>query len=98
MAANYSALYEEDATEEEQIECYQALVNSGDAWKLEGHVGRTAMRLIEAGKIMLGKVAKKDYWGNVVPGRDEVEPGTKGSYQFVVDKNGKEYADRLAAL
>lgn len=95
---NYSALYEEDATDEEQVECYQALVNSGDAWKFEGHVGRTAMGLIEGGQILLGKEPRNDYWGNRVPGRDEVKAGTKGSYQFVVDHNDKEYADRLAAL
>lgn len=39
---SYTALYDEEATQEEQTECYQRLVNSGDAWKLEGHVGPAA--------------------------------------------------------
>ncbi len=95
---NYTALYDEDATEEDQIECYQHLVNSGDAWRLEGHVGRTAMGLLTAGTIMLGKRAVQDYYGSTVPARDQVKPGTKGSYQLTADRYGKEYADRLAAL
>jgi hypothetical protein len=48
--ADTSALWREDATEDEQTACYQALIDSGDAWKLEGHVGRTAMALIESGQ------------------------------------------------
>lgn len=94
----YDALWREDATEEEQIECFQRLVNSGQAWRLEGHVGRTAMELINRGAIMLGPIALRDYWGTVVPGRGDVQEGTKGSYQFVVQRHGEEYAKRLAQL
>lgn len=95
---DWSPLWREDATKTEVVECYQRIVNSGDAWKLEGYVGRTAMALIDDGKIMLGKQAHKDYWGSRVPSRDNVKSGSKGSYQYVVYKYGKEYADRLAAL
>jgi len=94
----YDALWCEDATEEEQVECYQRLVDSGDAWKLEGHVGRTAMNLIEHGAIMLGHRGHRDYWGNYVPARTDVQEGTKGSYQFVVQHHGEEYAKHLAQL
>lgn len=41
----------EDASEEQQIEAWQYLVNTGLAWKLQGTFGRTAARLIEAGII-----------------------------------------------
>lgn len=95
---SYTALYDEDATEEDQIECYQRLVNTGDAWRFEGSVGRAAMGLIESGQIMLGKTGHKDYWGNYVPGRDEVQDGTKGSYGFVVAHTSIEHADKLKAL
>ena len=81
-----TALYREDATDDETIDVYQALVNSGDAWRLEGHVGRTAMSLIEAGLITLGETGHRDYWGNYVPSRHEVEPGTKGSPEFVAER------------
>lgn len=78
-----AALWNEDATEQEQLEAYQELVNTGQAWQLEGSVGRTAMALIEAGQIMLGEEGHTDYWGNYVPSRYEVEPGTKGSAEYV---------------
>lgn len=84
-----TALWREDASADEYVAAMQSLVNSGDAWRLEGSVGRAAMSMIEAGVLMLGPEGHRDYYGNYVPGRDEVEPGTKGSRQFVLD-NGNE--------
>ena len=80
---NLNALWDEEATEEEVLSCYQELVNTGLAWQLEGYVGRTAMGLISQGLIMLGEEGHKDYWGNYVPSRYEVEPGTKGSREYM---------------
>jgi hypothetical protein len=70
-------------TEQELIECYQELINNGMAWRLEGSVGRTAMRLIEQGVCALGLKSYRDYYGNKVPSRDEVKAGTKGSIEYV---------------
>lgn len=67
----------------EEIESYQGLIDSGMAWRLEGTVGRTAMDLIEGGYCTLGPVSHKDYWGNRIPSRTEVKPGTKGSVEYV---------------
>jgi len=39
----------EEHTEEEVIEAFQALIDSGQVWKLQGFYGRTAARLIDAG-------------------------------------------------
>lgn len=77
-----SALYDEDAEPDEVIEAYQHLINTGDAWRLEGHVGRTAMALIEAGHCVLGEHGNRDAYGNYVPSRHEVESGTKGSLEY----------------
>ncbi len=70
----------------------QALINSGAAWTLEGAVGRAAMAAIEAGRCALGPESMHDFWGNRVPARTEVVPGTKGSVEFV-EAHGVTVAD-----
>lgn len=65
--------------ENDEIKRIQELINTGMAWKLEGAVGRAAMRLLEAGLCELGEKRFTDYYGNVVPSRFDVKPGTKGA-------------------
>lgn len=65
-----------------EIQAYQKLINSGVAWRMEGSVGRTAMSLIESGDCILGTVGHRDYYGNYVPSRFEVQSGTKGSIAY----------------
>jgi len=60
----------------------QGLIDSGMAWRLEGSVGRAAMDAIESGACVLGEVGHRDYWGNYIPSRHEVEPGTKDSLEY----------------
>ena len=83
--ADLSAIWEEDATEEDFIAAYQELINTGQAWQMEGSVGRQAMALIENGICALGESDHRDYYGNHIPSRDQVQEGTKGSVQFVHD-------------
>ena len=71
----------------------QELINSGQAWYMEGFTGRQAMQALEDGACMLPEVPRKDYWGNIVPARTSLKPGTKGTlensqdfWQKVLDK------------
>lgn len=66
----------------------QSLIDSGMAWRMEGHIGRSAMAAIEAGECVLGEVGHRDYWGNYVPSRYEVQPGTKGSPEYAAAMQG----------
>jgi hypothetical protein len=43
-----------DATDEEIIELFQHLVDTGKAWMLQGSYGRTAEALIKAGYVTKG--------------------------------------------
>ncbi len=83
MLIDLTAIYREDATEDEVIAAYQLLIDTGAAWTMDGSTGRAAMSLIEAGACMLGEQGTRDYWGNYVPSRYEVRPGTKGSPEYV---------------
>jgi len=40
---------QEAETEEEAVEAWQTLINTGLVWQLQGWFGRTAMSLIEEG-------------------------------------------------
>jgi hypothetical protein len=66
----------------------QSLIDSGMAWRLEGYVGRQCMAALEAGAAVLGPEGHRDFWGNYVPSRHEVKPGTMGSVRFHHDEMG----------
>ena len=66
-----------------RVNLFQRLIDDGSAWRLQGSYGRAAMELIRAGRCMLGPSGHRDYYGNYVPSRREVKPGTPGSPEFV---------------
>jgi hypothetical protein len=88
--------YEEDVSEEEHILSIQRRINDGSIWLFEGSAGREAMALLEAGYCMLPKHATRDYWGNYLPARDELKPGTKGTWQNVERRMGRSWAQRMS--
>lgn len=51
--------YEEgDLDEEDTLELFQELIDTGLAFRLQGHYGRTAARLLEAGLVRPSKERK----------------------------------------
>lgn len=72
---------DEEATPEEEVAALQRLISSG-SWGFEGSVGRAMMAAIEFGDCVLGPKPAYDFFGNRIPSRDEVEPGTLGSIAY----------------
>lgn len=82
-----------------EIEYYteiQKAINGGSAWSFQGSYGRTLMAALEAGYCLLGTKPCRDYWGNRIPSRYEVKAGTKGSYEYVAERFGEEWATLMA--
>jgi len=58
--------YETDGLDEEQtIELFQHLVDTGMAWTLQGSYGRQAYAMAQRGLIKIPE-GSKDYWGNTI--------------------------------
>jgi hypothetical protein len=89
-----------EAGAESELEYYASIQRAinGGMWGLQGSYGRTMMAAIEDGYCLLGKAGARDYYGNYIPSREQVKAGTKGSYEFVADAMGAEYADMMAAV
>lgn len=79
-------LLEDEVDEDNERRAIQDAINSGMAWKLEGTYGRLAMDYLNAGACVLGEVPHKDYWGNRIPSRYEVQPGTVGSVEYAQER------------
>lgn len=85
----------DDESAEDHYYAIQHAINSGTAWAFQGHYGRVMMDAITHGHCMLGRDQARDYYGNVIPSRDDVQKGTKGSYDYVVKQSGLEWADMM---
>lgn len=86
---------DEDASPFETAAALQRAINSGSAWSMQGSMGRSMMHAIEAGHCLLGLNDCRDYYGNHIPSRDQVQSGTKGSYEHVVERMGKDWAGKM---
>jgi len=92
------ALEDGDGDEQTILDALQRGINDGTVWRLSGSAGRSAMAALASGAVMLGPREVRDAYGTPVPSRDQVKPGTKGSFDLVVQTFGREYAERLASL
>lgn len=84
---------------EKPIDFYAAVqraINSGTAWSLQGFYGRVMMEAIQNGYCMLGFHGASDYYGNRIPSRNEVQDGTLGSYDYVAERQGEDWAHDIA--
>ena len=72
----------------------QRTINGG-MWGLQGSYGRAMMGAIESGHCMLGTKSARDYYGNGIPSRNDVQPGTKGSKDFVISAMDVEWANEM---
>lgn len=88
------AIEGEAESEEDYYLSVQRAINSG-TWGLQGSFGRAMMDAISAGKCMLGERGARDYWGNYIPARDEVQSGTKGSPEFVEERCGADWLEMM---
>lgn len=89
----------EDPTSE--LEYYSALqrqINSGLIWKMQGSAGRAAMDAIKAGYCLCGHKPAADYWGSIVPSRDDLQAGTFGTIEYVAQHHGNDYAIDISAI
>jgi hypothetical protein len=87
---------DEDVPEMDYFLSIQRAINSG-MWGLQGSYGRAMMEAINAGYCMLGTKSARDYYGNYIPSREDVKLGTKGSYDFVIDNVGLDWARAMEA-
>jgi len=70
-----------DLQEEYGYSQMQKLIDTGDVWKFEGSMGRSAMSCLEGGICYLPEIQTFDYYGNILPARTELQPGTKGTLE-----------------
>jgi len=89
--------FDEEISEADYYESIQRAINSG-MWSLQGSYGRTMMDAIESGYCLLGLKSASDYWGNTIPSRLQVKDGTKGSWEYVKQRNGVVWANKMAGV
>ena len=95
---DYEVLEGGNAEEEEYFTAAQEAINEGSAWKFQGSAGRALVSAITEGRCLLGREGAWDAYGNYVPSRTEVTPGTKGSIEYVVRHCGQDWADHIEGV
>ena len=94
---NFDVLEGDAVDADEYYTELQKAINMG-TWSFQGSHGRAMMDAIVAGRCMLGREQFKDYWGNRIPSRDQVKEGTQGSFTYVSNRFGEEWADLMEGV
>lgn len=63
------------------LDTLQLFIDTGDAWKTEGHIGRSAMSALESGACFLPDKSHLDAYGNRVPARSMLKAGSTGTLE-----------------
>lgn len=58
-------------TEKQTLQIWQHLVDTGQAWHLQGWYGRTAQALLDSGQIKYPQKQTYDYYGNPIKKRND---------------------------
>jgi hypothetical protein len=88
---------DDDVSELEYYQALQRAINAG-MWGLQGSYGRAMMDAITSGHCLLGLKGAHDAYANYIPSRLQVKDGTKGSWEFVKNRMGKEWATTMAGV
>ena len=59
----------------------QTYILDGSVWSMEGSMGRAAMNGLETGEFYLPEKATQDFYGNHIPGRGALKPGSEGTLE-----------------
>jgi len=84
-----------EVDEDTYFKTIQRAINEGSAWRFQGSYGRAMMSSIESGRCMLGLTSFEDAYGNLIPSRSDIQPGSKGSREFVVAAFGEAWVKSL---
>jgi hypothetical protein len=88
---------DDDVSTEDYYLAIQRAINGG-SWSLQGSYGRAMMDAITSGRCLLGTARARDYWGNLIPSRTDVQEGTKGSREYVLDAYGADWLELVEAV
>lgn len=80
------AIEEGTADEQEMIESYQRMIDSGIVWRLQGCHGRAAADLINSGQCRFAIEHHTDAYGNRIPNHADFYNGLCSARHFTVEQ------------
>lgn len=72
---------------EDTAEMFQRMIDSGTVWQLHSAWGRQARDLIDSGWCVLSDHETRDYYGNGIPSRHQLQEGAPGTLAYAQNLN-----------